>query len=221
MGPLVGELLPLGLGVAISPIPIIAAILMLLGQHARTTSVGFALGWVTGIVAVTVLLVYLSGAIAGDGGSHSQVAWLKLVIGVLLVALGVRNWRGRDGAATTPKWMSTIDSLRPIAGFGMGLALAAVNPKNLLLCVGAGTAIGTAGLTGGDEAVAIVVFSAIAAASVLGPVLAYQIAADRLAAPLDRLRAWLQEHNQAVMAVLLLVLGVTLFGQGLGGLLAV
>ena len=44
----IGEILPLALGIAISPIPIIAAILMLLSPRARTTSVGFLLGWEIG-----------------------------------------------------------------------------------------------------------------------------------------------------------------------------
>ena len=45
--------MPLALGVAISPIPIIATILMLLAPQARGTSVGFLLGWVLGIVVAT------------------------------------------------------------------------------------------------------------------------------------------------------------------------
>jgi hypothetical protein len=35
---------------------------------------------------------------------------------------------------------------------------------------------------------------------------------------LDDLRAWLNSNNATVMAVLLLVIGVVLFGKGLGGL---
>lgn len=218
MGPVIGQLLPMGLGVAISPFPIIAAILMLLGKRARTTSLGFVLGWVTGIVAATVLFVYLSGFASGGAGEQPWVGWLKLLVGVLLLALGARSWRYPGGTADTPKWMATIDALRPLAACGVGFALAAVNPKNLLLCVGAGAAIGSADLSGGDQAIAVAVFSAIAVSSVVVPVLGYQIAADRLADPLGRLSAWLRVNNQAVTAVLLLVLGVSLVGQGLGAL---
>ena len=41
MNEVMGQILPLALGVAISPIPIIAAILMLLSPRARATSVGY------------------------------------------------------------------------------------------------------------------------------------------------------------------------------------
>jgi len=49
----IGDLLPLAVGVAISPIPIIAVILMLMSREASRTSVGFLIGWVAGIVVVT------------------------------------------------------------------------------------------------------------------------------------------------------------------------
>ncbi|MFF0387664.1 GAP family protein [Kitasatospora sp. NPDC004615] len=41
----IGELLPLAVGVAISPIPIIAVVLMLLSRQATRTSPGFLAGW--------------------------------------------------------------------------------------------------------------------------------------------------------------------------------
>jgi hypothetical protein len=47
---MIGDILPLALGIMISPIPIIAAILMLLSPKAKGTSVGFLVGWVAGIV---------------------------------------------------------------------------------------------------------------------------------------------------------------------------
>ena len=50
-----------------SPIPIIAAILMLLGRHARTTSIGLAIGWLVGIVVVGVLMTVLARALARRG----------------------------------------------------------------------------------------------------------------------------------------------------------
>jgi hypothetical protein len=51
----IGEILPLAVGIAISPIPIIVAILMLLSPRAKGTSVGFLLGWLAGIVIAIVL----------------------------------------------------------------------------------------------------------------------------------------------------------------------
>ena len=62
-------------------------------------------------------------------------------------------------------------------------------------------------------------FTAIAASTVLVPVVAYAVAKDRMRHALDELKAWLQANNTAVMSVLVLVIGTVLVGKGIGGLL--
>lgn len=219
MGTVIGDLLPLAIGVAVSPVPIIAAILMLLGKHARSTSIGFALGWIAGIVIATVVFVLLGGAATGAGDEPSTTSsWIKLVLGVLLLALGIHQWRTRGGEHATPKWMSAIDEMTAGKALGVGFALAAINPKNLLMCIAAGVTIGGVSLPAGQTVVAVAVFSVLAASTVAAPVIAYQSAAQRLSAPLASLKEWLQSNNATVMSVLILVISVVLIGKGLGGL---
>ena len=112
--------------------------------------------------------------------------------------------------------MSSIDSLSFGRATGLGFALAAINPKNLILCAGAGATVGAAGLSGSEDAVVIAVYTAIAASTVAIPVIGYALAKDRMAGPLQNLKVWLQANNATVMAVLLLVLGAVLIGKGLG-----
>jgi threonine/homoserine/homoserine lactone efflux protein len=223
VGAVIGDLLPLGLGVAISPIPIIAVILMLLSRQAARTSSGFLAGWVAGIVVVTVVVLLLVGQAgntsAGKPSTVSSV--LKLVFGVLLLVMAVRRWRERPKpgeAADMPKWMGTIDSFTLPKALGLGFLLSAVNPKNLLLCLAAGTTIGAAHLSGGGDVVAVVVFTLIAASTVAVPVIGYLTARNMMTGPLDSLRDWLTQNNATVMAVLLLVIGVVLLGKGISGL---
>ena len=89
MGQVIGDLLPLAVGVAISPIPIIAVILMLLAPKAGGTSAGFLVGWVVGIVVATTLFLLLAGTLdLGSSGEPSAAAsWVKLVLGALLLLL--------------------------------------------------------------------------------------------------------------------------------------
>ncbi|HSS68824.1 MAG TPA: GAP family protein [Nocardioidaceae bacterium] len=222
MGEVIGALLPLALGVAVSPIPIIAAILVLLSPRAGSTSGAFLLGWVAGIVVATSVFVAIaSGADLGSASSPSAAAnWIKIGLGVVLLLVGVRQWRTRprgDDDAVLPAWMKAIDTLTPVKAIGLGFLLAALNPKNLTLCIAAGVEIGGGGLSNSDVVIAVAVFVVLAASSVAVPVIAYAIARDRMASPLDELRTWLTANNAVVMAVLLAVIGVVMIGKGIGG----
>lgn len=100
MGPVIGEILPLALGIAISPIPIIAAILMLLSPKARGTSVGFLIGWVLGVIVAVVIFTLVSSSLpeSDDHASKPIAGVIKIVLGVLLLLLAIKQWRSRPKA---------------------------------------------------------------------------------------------------------------------------
>ena len=52
MGSVIGQILGFAVGVAISPVPVIAVILMLFSKSAATNSVSFAAGWILGLCVV-------------------------------------------------------------------------------------------------------------------------------------------------------------------------
>jgi len=112
-----------------------------------------------------------------------------------------------------------MDSMTPVKAAGLGVLLSGLNPKNLTLSLAAGLTIGAGGLNSEETVIAIAVFVAIAASSVAIPVLAYTAAENRVRQPLDDLRVWLTDNSATVMAVLLLVIGVTILGKGLAGLI--
>jgi threonine/homoserine/homoserine lactone efflux protein len=220
VGSVIGEILPLAVGIAISPIPIIAVILMLLSPRAKGTSVGFMIGWLLGVVIAIIVFTLLSSVIPqrSEGGS-SVAGVIKIIFGVLLLFLALRQWRARPAEgeqASLPKWMSAIDSMTAGKALGLAFLLAAVNPKNLLLAASAGLIVGGADLAPGQTVVVITIFVLLATCTVIIPVIAYLIAASRLAGPLDKLHGWLVENNATIMSVLLLVIGVAVIGKGLG-----
>ena len=218
MGSVIGELLPLAIGIAVSPVPIIAVILMLFSPRAGSTSVGFMIGWLLGIVIATGIFTAISGGLTTGGAPSATSSWIKVVLGLLLFSVGARQWRGRHEPHEPPKWMAAIDDFTLPKSLGLGFLLAAINPKNLILAAGAGVIIGSAGLSIGSEIGSIAVFTAIAGATVAVPVIAYLVAAEKMRGPLDRLKAWLETNNAAVMGVLILVLGAVLLGKGISGL---
>ena len=220
MLPVTGEILPLAMGIAVSPIPIVAAILMLLSPKAKSTSIAFVVGWIVGIIAAIVVFTLLSSVLPeGENGPAPLVGVIKVIVGLLLILAALRQWRGRPAKgeqASLPKWMSAVDSMTPVKALVLGFLLAAVNPKNLLLAASAGLLVGSASLSLGHEAVVILIFTLLAGCTVLIPVIAYLVASSRMAGPLENLRAWLTANGAAIMAVLLLVLGVSLIGEGIG-----
>lgn len=221
MGGAIGEILPLALGIAISPVPIIAAILMLLSPKAKGTSVGFLLGWLAGIVVDVVVFTLLSSIVPADDPSQSKpiAGIIKIVLGALLLLVALRQWRSRphgDEQPKLPKWMAAIDQMTAGRGFLIAFLLSGVNPKSLLLGAAAGVAIGGAGLTVGSSILTIVIYVVIACCTVAIPVIGYLVASAKMAAPLEALRGWLVHNNATVMSILLLVLGVVLVGKGIG-----
>lgn len=219
MGDVLGDLLPLAVGVAISPIPIVAAILMIMSAEAGSAGRGFAAGWVAGIAGVTVVVTLLAGPLGGSAHREPSAAgaWLKILLGILLLALAVVQWRARADKEI-PGWMRAVDELTAGRAAELGAVLSAVNPKNLLLCLSAGVVIGSSGTAVGGQIVAIVVFTVLAASSVLAVIVGYTLAADRLRTPLERLRTMLQDNNHIVLAIVLVLMGTVVLGKGLGGL---
>jgi threonine/homoserine/homoserine lactone efflux protein len=132
--------LPLAVGVALSPIPIIAVILMLVTPRARVNGPAFVVGWLLGLalVGVVVLAIADPAGANDDGQPATWVDVVKLLLGLALLLLALRQWRGRPRGgeeAAEPKWMAAIDQFTPAKSVGMGVVLSAANPKNLLLAV--------------------------------------------------------------------------------------
>ena len=109
-----------------------------------------------------------------------------------------------------------LDSVTPLKAVGLAVVLSVVNPKNLVLTVAAAAAVAQAGATGGDAVIALAVFVLIASISIAAPVVVVLVAGDRAEHVLEGWRAWLEQNNATVMAVVLLVMGVVVFAKGLG-----
>jgi threonine/homoserine/homoserine lactone efflux protein len=223
MSEAIGQSLSFAIGVAISPIPIIGVVLMLATARARANGPAFLAGWIAGVAGVgAIVLLVSSGGGASDAGEPaSWVAVLKLVLGVLLLGLAVRQWRGRPRAGEEPKmpsWLKSIDRFTATRAAAFGVVLSADNPKNLLLIVGGAAAIAGTGASTGSQAAALAVFVVVATLGTGTPVVLYFALGDRSRVILDELKDWLAAHNAAIMTVLLLVLGVKLLGDGLAGI---
>jgi threonine/homoserine/homoserine lactone efflux protein len=193
---------------------------MLGTPRARVNGPAFVLGWIVGLGALgTLVLLASSGADASeDGEPAAWVGWLKLALGVLLLLVAWKQWNGRDADKEQPKWMQAVDHFTPVKAFGMAVLLSAINPKNLLLTVAAAAAIAETGISAVQQELALAVFVVIGTLGPAIPVAIYVVLGERSKKPLDRLNSWMAANNAVIMAVLMLVIGVKLVGDGIAGL---
>ena len=218
----IGQTLPMAVGVALSPIPIIAIILMLATPKARVDGPLFVVGWFVGLMVVGVIGLTVAGtAGASDNGTQSDgTNWVLVAVGVFLILGARKQWRKRpigDDEPPTPKWMAAIDKFGPGKATATGFVLSAANPKNLVLALAAAASIAATDISGSDQFVAYLVFAVIGTLSVVIPVGIYLFMGDRAAEILDGMKKWMAHNNAAIMTVLFLVIGAKILGQGIGG----
>ncbi len=212
-------LIPLGLVIALSPITVIPAVLVLQAPRPRPSGLAFLAGWVLGIAALTAVSVAASGLLGGlDKSPPRWSSWLRVVFGSALIVYGIFRWFTRHGHTESPAWMRSFATIKPPRAAITGAALAVVRPDVALICVPAGLAIGTAGLGLGGDWLAAAFFVAVAASSVAIPILAYAAAGARLDPTLARVKDWMDKNNAALLAGILVVIGAMVLYHGIDAL---
>jgi threonine/homoserine/homoserine lactone efflux protein len=211
---LLGELIPLALVVALSPVSIIPAVVLVLHtDHPRPTGLAFMVGWLVGLAASTAVFVELPHLIDGLGESPPWMPWLRIGIGVLLIAFALAVWARRKRTSRPPALLNGLSRITPAGALLIGVGLVVANPKVLVMNAAAGLLIGTSA-TGLAVWIAAVFYTALAGSTVIAPILAYVIAGERVDDQLGRLRDWMQREHAAVTAVVLLIVGVLLSYTG-------
>lgn len=213
------ELIPLALVVALSPLSIIPAVLVLQTPRPRPTGLAFLVGWVVGLAVLTQVFVEVSGLLGG--GLDKPPPWasyVRIAVGTALIAFGLYKWLTRKRSEHSPKWMSSFAKITPARAVVTAMVLVVVNPKVLFMCLAAGLAIGTEGLGRAGAFLGVVYYVAVAASSVALPILAYAVSGDRLDPTLTRVKDWMERQHAVLVAAILVVLGVMVLYKGIHGL---
>jgi hypothetical protein len=209
----------LALVIALSPITVIPAVLVLQAPRPRPSGLAFLGGWVLGLAALTTLSVGASGLLGGlDKAPPRWASWLRVVLGSALILFGVYRWLTRHRHTESPGWMRSFATITPVRAALTAVALVVIRPDVLLICVPAGLAIGGGGLGVTGDWIAAAIFVAIAASTVAIPILAYAAAGHRLDDTLARLKDWMDRNNAALMAGILVVVGLLVLYHGIDAL---
>jgi hypothetical protein len=218
-GSVLAGLIPLALVIAISPLSIIPAVLVLQAPRPRPASLAFLAGWLFGLAALTAIFVAGSGVL---GGMHKSpptwASWLRVALGSALIGFGIYRWLTRHRHTESPAWMRSFATISPTRAGITGLALVVVRFDVLVMCLVAGLAIGTSQLSVAGELICAVFFVAVSASTVAIPVLAYAAAGHRLDGTLARLKDWMEKNNAALLAAILVLIGLMVLYNGIQAL---
>ncbi len=218
-GSILTELIPLALVVALSPLSIIPAILVLHTPRPKPTGLAFLAGWVLGLAVLTGVFLELSHLAGGVGTKPpSWASWLRIVIGAALIVFGAYRYATRKKSEHMPGWITRMSTLTPAKAGLTAVVLTAVNVKVLFICAAAGLAIGSAGITTPEVWAAEAWFVAISASTVALPILGYAVSGKRLDPTLGRLKAWMERQHATLVAAILVVIGLLVLYKGIHAL---
>jgi hypothetical protein len=225
VGAAIGGALPFAVGVAVSPIPIVAVVLLLTTRRARVNGAVFIAGWLAGLAVIGAITLSIADPAdaSSSGAPATWVSWLKVALGAALILVAALQFRHRPrngDRVELPKWMARADEIKPLPAAGLGVVMGALNPKNLLLAAAAAAAIAQTGISGGEQAIAYAVFALVGTLGVGTPVGIYVAMGARSAKPLAELKDWMAQHNAVISAVICLIIGVKLIGDAITGLTA-
>ena len=217
-----GQLLPLAACVALSSVPIMVIITILLGPHSRGPSLAFLIGWTVGMFAVLglfsvgVSLVKTPITVA----SGPLVAWVEIVIGLGLVAYGAVSFaraRKLPVSEELPRWLRAMERVRTVPALGLAIVLN-LRPKALLISSAAAIVIGSNSPVGSALVIEVLVFVALGSSTVIVPIIVSLARPNAVRRPLQSARRWISTNSATVTLIAALLTGIVIIGHGMGDL---
>jgi hypothetical protein len=207
-------------GVALSPLPVLAMLLVLGGPRPGPMGSAFWLAWTIGVAVPTIAFVAVAERAGATDDDSRAIAVGEIAVGIVFLAVAVRLAVAPRPASpgSIPAWLEELDRSGPSRAAGLALVLSSANPKNLALMLVAAVAIAQAGDGNGDLTLVTTGFVSLAASTVslllVGSALLKRWSANALA----RLRAAVADHDRTIAMVLGFVIGAFFVLDGVRGL---
>jgi threonine/homoserine/homoserine lactone efflux protein len=206
------DLLLIGLAINLEPFPLTAFILVLTSERGTRNGLAFILGWLACLIAVIAAVIVSTGNNPPEPNTVPSDAALavKLAAGVVLILIAVRQRRRMGRPKKPPAWMARLDQLSLWGAAG----LAAFLQPWTLVAAGAATIVEAKLDTVGSYLV-LILYCLLATSSYLYLELYATFAPAKSGSRLERMRKWLDSHQDQVLIAVFLLLGFWLAGKSI------
>lgn len=217
------DALPIALGLILATLPNVAVPLILAARPGAQAVLGFLIGWVLGYLALGGGVIAFADLTAREPAAPAPwVVWARLLLGLALLLFGWLKWRNRPlpgMEAEMPGWMASVETINAPLAVVMGFLMVVLNPKNAVLIISGALSIAAASYVPAEQAVALLVFTAIASLAMAAPLVLRLTLGPAATDALIRLKAAFARHSRVVMSVVLLGLGLFVIANALADLL--
>ncbi|MET0976118.1 MAG: GAP family protein [Leifsonia sp.] len=215
----IGALLPISLAMALSTVPFLATVVLLLSPKHVKTSLPYFISYVVGVFLVVAVLSAGLSALPRDVVRGTGFAVVEIIVGVAIIGIGVLQWvRHRDlEPASTNGWLSRVSDFGTWPAVGFALIMN-VRPKALLLATAAGLAISSEHLDSSEWLGCVILYTVIASSTVTVPVIITWLRPEMMAHRLVRMRSWILRESGVITVVVLLLVGAGVLGAGIADL---
>lgn len=213
-----GALVPLGLAGAFSWLPVTGLLVLMLAGSGMARVWAFVAGRFVGLALITVAFVAGARALPVPRSAPALegpvVAGAEVTAGLALVAVGVVAWLRRNRTRSEPAWRRRLGEASVPAVF-LTSVVVDLQPKGLVLGLASGVVVRAGSMPVAEAVLAVVVYLAVAASSVLLPLVATYVAPVRTKRWLRAAHAWLNDYGSVLTAVVAAAVGVLLVVDGI------
>lgn len=216
-------ILPIATAIALSPLPIIAVVLIAGSPGARVSGPMYLAGWAAGLVTLSIAAAVVTHLVGDIGPTGAVVLdWLRAILGGLLLWAAARKWKTRPQGPeepATPKWLDALRQVGPGAAMLWGATLAAVNPKHVGLVLAAMASLAYVPLSSGEMILSTLLLVALSSGPVAAVVVSRAIAGEAATPLLLSIEQFLLRNNDVIVMTVLGLIGMVVLGKGLSGIL--
>ena len=213
------EAFPMAIGLALSPFPVIAIIMILMTPRAKGNALGFLLGWFLGIYAIGCL-VYLIPGLKSDQGEPTAISGvLRILVGLVLLIFAIRLWLQKaktNDQVATPKIFKKMDTLDFGKSIAIGPLFSVVNVKNMAFSAAGAARLNTSLSDHAEFFISLAFFALTASLTLIFPLVVFILIGKKIEHRFLIWKQWLIKNNKVLLMLILTFISVILIKAGIG-----